>query len=84
MPQSNFPKTSQRLPKEIPEVAQKTFEAICSDPYATIAELSLKVGLSDRSIKTHIALLKEGKIIRRIGGKTHGHWEIIFQDEDLK
>ena len=80
----DFPKASQRLPKEIPKVAQKTFEAICSDPYATLAELGLKVGVSDRSIKTHIALLKKGKIIRRVGGKTHGHWKIISQDEDSK
>ena len=80
----DFPKTSQRLPKEIPEVVQKTFEAICSDPYATLAELSLKVGLSDRSIKTHIAILKEAEIIKRVGGKTHGHWEIISHDEDSK
>ena len=80
----NFPKTSQRLPKEIPEVAQKTFEAICSDPYATLAKLSSIVGISDRSIKTHIALLKKAEIIRRVGGKTHGHWEVILHDEDSK
>ena len=81
---NNFPKTSQRLPKEIHEVAQKTFEAICSDPYATLAKLSSIVGISDRSIKTHIALLKKAEIIRRVGGKTHGHWEVISNDEESK
>ena len=72
----DFPKTSQRLPIEIPEYAQKTFKLICANPKATLKELSEKVGVSDRSIKTHLTTLKELGIIERIGGKTHGYWKV--------
>lgn len=72
----DFPKTSQRLPIEIPEYAQKTFKLICANPKATLKELSEKVGVSDRSIKTHLTTLKKLGIIERIGGKTHGYWKV--------
>jgi len=72
----DFPKTSHRLPIEIPEFAQKTFELISANPKATLKELSEKVGVSDRSIKNHINILKELRIIERIGGKTHGYWKV--------
>ena len=72
----DFPKTSHRLPIEIPEFAQKTFKLISANPKATLKELSEKVGVSDRSIKNHINILKELRIIERIGGKTHGYWKV--------
>jgi len=71
------PKTAQRLPKDCPKTAQRTYEAICRAPYATLAELSVELGLSERTIKSHFALLKKAGLIERVGGKTYGHWEII-------
>ena len=73
----NFPKTSQRLPKDIPEVAQRTYEVIAENPKATLKELAEKLGLSDRTIKTHISHLKDAGLIERVGGKTHGYWRVI-------
>ena len=79
----DFPKTSQRLPKEVPEIAQRTFEEIVKNPKATLSELSEKLELSDRTVKNHIALLKEAGIIERVGGKTHGYWKVLLKDEEI-
>ena len=73
-------KAAQRLPKDCPKTAQRTYEAICRNPNATLAELSAELGFSERTIKSHFALLKKARLIERVGGKTYGHWEIIKED----
>ena len=75
--QEDFRKTSERLQKNVPEFARKTFDFIKENPKITIAELASKLGLSERSVLSHIALLKSGGWIERVGGKTYGHWKII-------
>ena len=77
----DFPKTSQRLPKEVPVIAQRTLEAIRFNPKATLSELSAETGVSDRSIKAHIAILKQEGFIERVGGKTHGYWKILDEEQ---
>ena len=78
-PHRGFTKTSQRLHKEVPDFAQRTFECIKENPQITTAELSERTGVSVRSVLSHIALLKKLGFIRRIGGKTYGHWELLQQ-----
>lgn len=77
----NFPKTSQRLPKELSDSVKRTFIAIKQNPDATLEELSETLGITDRSIKSHIAILKEEGFIIRDGGKTYGRWKIIKEEE---
>lgn len=72
-----FPETAQKLPRNCPEIAQKTFEAIKINPKATIQQLSVFTGVSERTIKSHQSLLKEAGLIRRVGSDRAGHWEII-------
>ena len=73
-------KTTPRLPRDCPEIALKTYLAIAQNPNATIDELSKITGKSTRTIKNHIALLKN-KFIKRIGSDTKGHWEIVEDGE---
>ena len=73
--------TAQRLPRDCPEIALKTYLAIAQNPNATIDELSKRTGNSPRTVKNHIALLR-GKFIKRIGSDTKGHWEIIEADKE--
>ena len=75
--QEDFRKTSGRLQEGIPEFAQKTIDFIKENPKITVEELAVKLGLSERTILSHIALLKNLNLIKRVGGKTYGHWEII-------
>ncbi|MBO7134277.1 MAG: putative DNA binding domain-containing protein [Bacteroidales bacterium] len=76
--QQNCPEITYKLPREVPKIAQRTYLAIAENPYATIAKLSETLGISPRTVKNHIALLRD-KFIKRIGSDTKGHWEIIEQ-----
>ena len=81
---TDIPKDSQRIPKgvpkgvpkEIPESVRRTYDAIAENPRLTIKELSERLEISDRTIKKHIAYLKKESLIERVGGKTHGHWQV--------
>ena len=75
----NCPETAQKLPRSCPEVAQKTYEAICTNPKSSISELSEETGLSERTIKNHLKLLKDLNIIERIGSDINGYWKIIIK-----
>ena len=44
--------------------------------------MSRELGISERSIKNHIAVLKKEGFIERVGGKTYGYWKILSGYED--
>ena len=73
---SNCPEVAQKLPRSCPEVAQKTYEAICKNPKSSISELSNETGLSERTIKNHLKLLKDLNLIERVGSDRNGYWKI--------
>lgn len=75
----NCPENVVRLPPNCPEIAQRTYLAIVENRYATIDELSEKLEISPRTVKNHIALLRD-KFIKRIGSDTKGYWEIKNDD----
>jgi len=79
--EGDFPKTSQRLPKDFPITATRTFELIKQNPCATVVQLAEEEGVSDRTIKAHIALLKDNGFIKRAGGKSKGLWIIVSENE---
>lgn len=68
------------IAQSCPEIAQRTFEFIKENPYATINEIHNALNISERTVKNHIALLRD-KFIKRIGSDTKGHWEIIGQEK---
>lgn len=72
-------KTSPRLHQEIPEYAKKTFELIENNPRITIPLLAEIQGISTRSVKAHIAVLKNEGWLTRVGGNTYGHWIVFNQ-----
>ena len=69
-------KLPQKLPQELPQAVQKNFRAIAKNSSATIPELSKTLEVSQRTVKNHIAILRD-KYIRRVGSNTKGYWEII-------
>ena len=71
-------RTTKNCPEnqKIPKAARDTYLAIKDNPSATIAELSEKLNIAPRTVKNHIAILKE-KFIRRVGSDTKGYWEIL-------
>ena len=73
----DYPKITQRLPKDCPEVAQSTLELIMQNPSITIKQLSEDLALSEKTIKNRLALLKKEGFIVRVGSKTSGYWEVM-------
>lgn len=73
----NFLKTSYKLPENLPPIMQKTFEEIANNPTATNKELGETLGLSDRTIRTHISILKSEGLIKRCGNIRSGYWLVI-------
>jgi len=55
----------------------RTYNAIDENPYATNSELSVLLGLSERTIREHINSLKNENMIVRQGAKKNGYWEVI-------
>jgi len=73
-------KVLERVPdkvlKRVTENQQEIIKHIHSNKFITTKELSKKVGISERKIRTNIRKLKELGIMKRIGSDRAGHWEV--------
>ena len=45
----------------------------------TAADIGKIIGVSSRTVETHIRKLKESNLIERIGGRKEGYWQIKMQ-----
>lgn len=52
-------------------------KTLYADPKCTLKELADKLGLSERSIKTRVAALKEKAYLKRVNGRRSGHWVVL-------
>ena len=66
-------KTSQ---KSSQKSSQKIIELMQNDPAITIADLALRVGITERAIKKQIGKMKAQGRIQRIGPDKGGRWEV--------
>ncbi len=64
------------------KITQSTLELIIQNPNITIKELSETLGLSEKTIKNRLALLKKEGIIVRVGSRTSGYWEVVGYMEE--
>ena len=55
----------------------KIIELIRDNPNITITQIMIKTGLSDPGVKKNLKQLKEKGIIKRIGFRKKGYWEVI-------
>lgn len=39
--------------------------------------MAKEIGVSDRSIERHISNLQDWNLLRRVGGRKEGRWEVI-------
>lgn len=56
---------------------QAVFFLIKQNPSTTISELASEIGVSTRSIEKQITRRKEQKMIRRVGSRKSGYWEVM-------
>ncbi|MDR1255600.1 MAG: winged helix-turn-helix transcriptional regulator, partial [Puniceicoccales bacterium] len=72
----------QKHPKKHPQKTyQKIVEAMRIKPDVTMQELAELAAISSETVKDQIKRLKSKGIIRHIGPKKGGHWEILEQKE---
>lgn len=62
---------------EMPTKENRIIKSMKDNPYIKVEELSRELNVSPRTIKSVIASLTKDGIIKRVGGKKLGHWEII-------
>jgi ATP-dependent DNA helicase RecG len=71
-------KTSEKgSQKSSQKSSQKIIAYMQKEPEITIEELSIRIGISDRAVKKHIAKLQEIGKLKRIGPDKGGHWEVL-------
>ena len=54
--------------------------AIQADRFVTAQQLTDRIGISLRAVEMQLANLKKDGLIRRVGSKKGGHWEIVSQN----
>src|SRR3989344_1654953 len=63
--------------KDLTENQRKILQSIKKNPKITSEELSEVVGISSRKIRENVRKLKDEGLMRRIGGRKEGYWEVI-------
>jgi len=66
--------------KTVEETVDKTVDKILmlirKNPHTTAKEIASKVSLTRRGIEWNLAMLKHKGILKRIGSKKSGYWEV--------
>jgi ATP-dependent DNA helicase RecG len=73
-PQKTSEKTSE---KTSGKTSEKILVLVRTNSKITIAELSEKIGITERSIERNLQKLQRDNLLKRIGGAKGGHWEVI-------
>jgi len=70
----DFTKIAERLPKDCRKEVIETLRLIIENPSIRQYEIAERLSVSPRTAGTYVAELKK-YCIKRVGGKTSGHWE---------
>ena len=58
-------------------VDKNILELILQNPNITVKQLSEALGVSERSVKNRMTLLKKEGIIVRVGNNRTGYWKVV-------
>ena len=53
------------------------WNVVKGDPHVTQQEIATRLNLSLRGVEDMIKRAREKGLIRRVGGKRFGHWEVV-------
>lgn len=70
--------------KELSERQKYIIDLICKTPSITVPEMSLKTGVTSRTIKRDIEKLVAMGLLKREGGRKDGKWIVISQQSKAK
>lgn len=77
-----FQKTgTDKVPERVTVNQKKILDMLARNGYTTIAELSSRIGISERKIKTNISKLKEKGYLHRIGPDKGGYWKVTAEKQ---
>lgn len=71
---------TERIRKEFGKTAKQiesTLKIIAQNPEFSAEEIGTAIGKTSRTVETYIQKLKDAGIIKRIGPKLGGYWEVI-------
>lgn len=63
--------------KSVGKASEKILGSCRENSSITIEELAALIGITDRSVERNIQSLREKGLLRRIGGRKEGHWEVL-------
>lgn len=58
------------------DVTWRVLDVIKSNPHASSSQIGVQLGLGERMIRNHIALLKSHGLITRVGSNKTGYWKV--------
>lgn len=64
--------------KELADRQQIILEILSANPAFSARAISEKVPVSERTIENDLAVLKKYGLIRRIGGRKEGYWQVLI------
>ena len=63
--------------ESVGKASGKILGACREKPSVTIRELAELIGITERSVQRNIQNLQKDGLLRRVGGRKEGHWEVI-------
>jgi len=75
--ESDYPETTQKLPRNYPETTQKLLKAIEENPTISQNELATVLGITMDGVKYQIKSLTKKGILKREGSDRAGRWIIV-------
>lgn len=71
------PKTSEKRRENVGKTSGKILDACQKNNTITIPEIAVLVGVTERSIERNIRKLQTNGLLRRVGGRKEGYWEVM-------
>jgi ATP-dependent DNA helicase RecG len=72
----NVGKVSGKSMESVGKASEKILDACRERNSITIPELASLIGISERSVERNIQKLRQNGLLKRVGGRKEGHWEI--------
>jgi len=60
------------------ELEDKIFKQIQIDNHITFENIATNLSISRNTVKEYVDKLKNKRVLRRVGGRRGGHWEILW------
>ena len=61
------------------ELEDKIFKQIQIDNHITFENIATNLSISRNTVKEYVDKLKNKRVLRRVGGRRGGHWEILWE-----